>query len=351
MLGNVGNSAYEIERAVQGPAHDKAFRECIEEAKPNFRPMSRSVRTGPVGHLLERKVANVVLRIALRTSHTELASAQVQATVDQMQQKVQQQDLTKDLNLTAEGSVLCPGCGARTQGAKFCPECGKPLHVKAGCSRCGTAVEAGANSVPSAATRWRSAASMPTYAGNFFIPAIPFAKDRANFPSRRRRARCPAAPPSLFDLGDVDIVVRNPWDLELTLFTGRHLTLSQFGAAFDRMAGEFIAAWRDRSIHCLMLEDLEPAGLLHRSRRPCAGSSHVPPRSACSRAIRDPAACRDPYQWRLAEVDAIGFSSETYAVTLRAGDRSMVIGKLAKKTDEFRETLQEQYSALPAAIG
>jgi hypothetical protein len=37
ILGSASNSAYEIERAVQGPAHDKAFRESVEEAKPNFR--------------------------------------------------------------------------------------------------------------------------------------------------------------------------------------------------------------------------------------------------------------------------------------------------------------------------
>ena len=37
VLGSVGGSTYEIERAVQGPGHDKAFREAIEEAKPNFR--------------------------------------------------------------------------------------------------------------------------------------------------------------------------------------------------------------------------------------------------------------------------------------------------------------------------
>src|SRR5438132_3008740 len=30
-LGSVGSNTYEIERAVQGPGHDKAFRECVEE--------------------------------------------------------------------------------------------------------------------------------------------------------------------------------------------------------------------------------------------------------------------------------------------------------------------------------
>ncbi|MBZ5524621.1 MAG: zinc ribbon domain-containing protein [Acidobacteriia bacterium] len=75
-------------------------------------------------------------------------SAQVQATVEQMKQKVQQQDLTKDLDLTSEAAALCPSCGAHTQGAKFCPECGKPLRPKNECSKCGTKFEAGTKFCP-----------------------------------------------------------------------------------------------------------------------------------------------------------------------------------------------------------
>jgi predicted amidophosphoribosyltransferase len=79
---------------------------------------------------------------------TELASAQVQAQVEQMKQKVQQQDLTKGMDLTSEAAALCPSCGARTQGSKFCPECGKPLRAKGECPRCGTSVEAGTKFCP-----------------------------------------------------------------------------------------------------------------------------------------------------------------------------------------------------------
>src|SRR5512141_717714 len=41
VLGHVGSSTYEIERAVQGPGHDKAFREAVEETKPHFRQCPR----------------------------------------------------------------------------------------------------------------------------------------------------------------------------------------------------------------------------------------------------------------------------------------------------------------------
>jgi RNA polymerase subunit RPABC4/transcription elongation factor Spt4 len=79
---------------------------------------------------------------------TELASAQVHTQVEQMKQKLQEQDLTKGMNLTAEAAALCPSCGARTQGAKFCPECGKPLRAKTECGRCGTNFEAGTKFCP-----------------------------------------------------------------------------------------------------------------------------------------------------------------------------------------------------------
>ena len=37
MLSRATSTSYEIERATQGPAHDKALREAVEEARPNFR--------------------------------------------------------------------------------------------------------------------------------------------------------------------------------------------------------------------------------------------------------------------------------------------------------------------------
>ncbi len=37
VFGSASAGTYEIQRAIAGPAHDKAFRECIEETKPHFR--------------------------------------------------------------------------------------------------------------------------------------------------------------------------------------------------------------------------------------------------------------------------------------------------------------------------
>jgi hypothetical protein len=146
ILGSVGSSTYEIERAVQGPGHDKAFRDAVEEAKPNFRQCPKCTKW-----VCQNSCWNAKRMLCYECApdiETELASAQVQATVDQMRDKVRQMDMTKDLNLTAEAAALCPSCGARTQGAKFCPECGKPLRPKGECPRCGTHVEAGTKFCP-----------------------------------------------------------------------------------------------------------------------------------------------------------------------------------------------------------
>jgi hypothetical protein len=104
VFGTVSGSTWEMERAAQGAGHDSAFRgaTCWNGKRMLCYDCAPDIET-------------------------ELASAQAQTTVDQMRQKLQEQDLTKGLNLTAEAAALCPACGARTQGTKFCPECGNKI--------------------------------------------------------------------------------------------------------------------------------------------------------------------------------------------------------------------------------
>ncbi len=146
LLGSAGSNSYEIERAVQGPAHDRAFQAAVEEVKPNFRQCPKCSHWVCVAVCWNQK-RGLCFDCAPDVA-TELAAAQAQATVEQIRDKVRQQDLTADINLTAEAAALCPSCGARAQGAKFCPECGKPLRNKGECPRCGTHCEAGAKFCP-----------------------------------------------------------------------------------------------------------------------------------------------------------------------------------------------------------
>jgi hypothetical protein len=146
VFGSVGSSTYEIERAAQGPGHDKAFRAGVENAKPHFRQCPRCSHWVCLATCWNAK--RMLCYECAPDIEAELASAQVQTTIDQMKEKLQEQDLTKGLNLTAEAAALCPSCGARTQGAKFCPECGKPLRPKGECPRCGTQCDAGTKFCP-----------------------------------------------------------------------------------------------------------------------------------------------------------------------------------------------------------
>ncbi|HUA63057.1 MAG TPA: zinc ribbon domain-containing protein [Verrucomicrobiae bacterium] len=145
-LGSAGSTSYEVERAVQGPAHDSAYRQAIEEAKPNFHQCPKCTKWVCLSTCWNGQ--RMLCYECAPDVATEMAAAQAQTTVDQMRQKVQQQDFTANLNVTAEAAALCPSCGARTQGAKFCPECGKPLRPKGECPRCGTNVEAGTKFCP-----------------------------------------------------------------------------------------------------------------------------------------------------------------------------------------------------------
>lgn len=146
MFGQVSRGSYEIERAIRGPAHDKAFQEAVEEIKVNFRQCPKCAKWACLNTCWNQK-RGLCYECAPNVE-TELAAAQAQATVEQVREKVKQLDLTNDIDVTSEAAALCPSCGSRTQGAKFCPECGKPIRPKNECSRCGTKFEAGTKFCP-----------------------------------------------------------------------------------------------------------------------------------------------------------------------------------------------------------
>jgi hypothetical protein len=147
--------------------------------------------------------------------------------------------------------------------------------------------------------------------------------------------------PLAFDLGDVDRTVPGEWDLQLALYTGRTLTLKQFGAAFSNMAGELIAAWRDRTVQCLLLEDLEEVGRYQGAANGATGEIRI---FKSNLAFLPQAGM--PIQWRLAEVESIVFDDATYTIALTRGADRLVLSKLAKKTDEVLGKLQEVHAAL-----
>ena len=68
---------------------------------------------------------------------------QAAAQVSQLNEKIQQQDWTRDINYRDQATGLCPSCGNESGGGKFCQHCGgalaaAPAPGKKFCGNCGT---------------------------------------------------------------------------------------------------------------------------------------------------------------------------------------------------------------------
>lgn len=147
VLGRAGSSAYEIQRAVGGKAHDDALRKAVAEMKPKFRHCTRC------GHwvcpdscwnqdrqLCEECAPNL---------QEETAAAQATAAKEQVWERARTVDQTGGVDVAQHAVALCPKCGAHAGTAKFCPECGSPLApAKAKCVKCGAETEGKAKFCP-----------------------------------------------------------------------------------------------------------------------------------------------------------------------------------------------------------
>jgi hypothetical protein len=145
-LGSAGNSAYEIQRAVGGPAHDAALKEAVEEVKPNF---TQCVRCGHwvCNEVCWNEARGLCTDCAPKTE-VEIARAQSEFQVEQLREKVRSKNLTGDLDLDTKMVARCPECKAQTKGAKFCPECGANLAPKDKCGACGAKMDPAAKFCP-----------------------------------------------------------------------------------------------------------------------------------------------------------------------------------------------------------
>jgi membrane protease subunit (stomatin/prohibitin family) len=143
ILSSAGNSAYEIQQAIGGKAHDEALERAVTAAKDHFHQCTRCGHwvcpdvcwNGSAG-LCEQCAPNFQEELA--ASH---ASAKAEAARQQLYERAQQADYTSGVDMAsasvvASGAPGCPSCGTRTS-SKFCPECGTPMQVKPKCSGCG----------------------------------------------------------------------------------------------------------------------------------------------------------------------------------------------------------------------
>lgn len=152
--------------------------------------------------------------------------------------------------------------------------------------------------------------------------------------------------PLRFDLGDAEAASAGEWDLRLWMFDRRSLLLTHFAKAFGEMRDALMAEWRQRTLRCLMLEDLEELKRFE-------GFAATPPEEPARAEIRvfksNIAVIPQvgaPLQWRLADVDAIEFEPARYRVALTSGRSRLELSRLAKKTDECHAALAAAHARL-----
>jgi len=139
IFGRAAAGAYEVQRAVGGPAHDAALKDAVAEIRPLFKQCTRCGNwiCEPVCF---NKKAQLCERCAPDLDE-EMAVAQAEAARDQVREKARTVDWTKQRDVATVAGAVCPTCGAKTQGGKFCPECGGGLAVKKSCEKCGAVAE------------------------------------------------------------------------------------------------------------------------------------------------------------------------------------------------------------------
>ena len=153
---SAGNSAYEVQRAVGGKAHDSALQAAVQEGKEHFHQCSRCGRwvcpevcwNAQAGQCEE---CAPDFQEQLASAH---ARAKAAAVDEQLHEKARQTDYVSKVDMSADAHVKapqppapkataaaapsCSSCGAQVGKAKFCPECGAPTKPpRVACQGCG----------------------------------------------------------------------------------------------------------------------------------------------------------------------------------------------------------------------
>jgi len=151
VFGQASESAYEIQRAVGGKAHDDALAAAVGEVKPSF---TQCVRCGKwaCNEICWNPARGLCTTCAPKTE-VEIAAAQAGAQLEQIREKVRSKDQTGGLDLDAPMVARCPKCRAQTSGGKFCPECGEPLARQDACAGCGVKLQPAAKFCPECGAR------------------------------------------------------------------------------------------------------------------------------------------------------------------------------------------------------
>ncbi|HEV2764868.1 MAG TPA: zinc ribbon domain-containing protein [Pyrinomonadaceae bacterium] len=170
-LSSAGNSAYEVQRAVGGKAHDEALAAAVAEGKEHFHQCSRCGRwvcpevcwNASAGQCEE---CAPDYNEELASSH---ARAKADAAREQLNEKARATDYVSGIDMSAgatlkspaapapkaaPSSTGCVSCGHEVGKAKFCPECGTPAKpARPRCGSCGHEPEGSPKFCPECGTK------------------------------------------------------------------------------------------------------------------------------------------------------------------------------------------------------
>lgn len=183
------------------------------------------------------------------------------------------------------------------------------------------------------------------------------------------------------DLGDLDGFSAGKFQIRLPLYTGQTLLFQQLGRAFERVSQDLLNAYRNRAVQCLLLEDMKQIASFpgafdfaapavacsscatrahgkfcpNCGKRIEAATAPVPPQGGEAEIrvyetnIAVLPSASQPFQFRLADVDAVQFQPGSYEVTLDLPDRSVRFRELGKRTEDFARTVRDTIAKLSAS--
>lgn len=140
-LERVGWNAEWVRDGVSGFGNDKHLAEAVEDVAEHFEQCHRCGQW-VCNAICWNSDRGMCVSCAPKLDQ-EIAGMQAAAQIEQLQQKVKEQDWTQDVNVRDEVTALCASCGHETGGGKFCAFCGTPLAaapaaMKKFCANCGT---------------------------------------------------------------------------------------------------------------------------------------------------------------------------------------------------------------------
>ena len=140
LFGKGRQAAQGVQETLGGKAHSDAQAQAVEEVKPQFRHCPRCGHWVCVAACWNEREG--MCEACAPSVDEESASARARLTVQQIEKKLSEQDLTKGIDVTAPSRVVkCAKCGADlAAGARFCGGCGEPVQTAKAtfCAQCGT---------------------------------------------------------------------------------------------------------------------------------------------------------------------------------------------------------------------